>query len=281
MAQIKSLGIVFFWKLRKVNPMYRNTLKKPVMLCGIDLSYGFTSPGLPMYVPGAETLPPLIHRFLDRVPFGHFHTALWVNDTHFAEEYAHNPERHTKPLHQQFGTHEHCYAVDVHRLQGTLPLWMWKNTQDMWCERALETPLCKIKFHRYHLEHYALMFYLMHIDRYNIPDFVLPRDLFFSLMQYSGPRSVVMMGCATDYGVKDAMIGFLSRGFEVVLLTDLTCGVYNNRPPERLTCLDDLIARCPVTSAHGESKETLTFWNALRDDKLKLMTSDDYLAWET
>jgi nicotinamidase-related amidase len=84
-------------------------------------------------------------------------------------------------------------------------------------------------------------------------------------MSYLTLKRVAIIGVAEDYCVRDAIIGYLKRGFEVTMLDDLTHGIYNPaQDPTGVNDWDELVEK--------------HFADAVKSGQLLTEKSGNYLA---
>ena len=62
-------------------------------------------------------------------------------------------------------------------------------------------------------------------DDLSISPTIYSRDGFFERLKDSGINTIAIAGVAADFCVKDAIAGFLKRGFKVIIHRDLTAGI--------------------------------------------------------
>jgi nicotinamidase/pyrazinamidase len=235
--------------------------KSTFLLDIVDAQKGFMLPDYPLYVPEADRTIAPAETFLSSVPRGLFRAALVKRDLHFAGEYPLSPEAALFPsMHCGFGTDEAALAVDVGGyLADKAPTYiMNKNAFDMWGSNPTGVDRPRIAFASAAEEKaYDSLF---HVRGLHDPDGRLgagmPRDGFIDKMKADGVTTIVIFGHAADYCVRDAVAGYLARGFKVVLLLDLIRGI--SRDMATVVAQDFL-------AAFGSGQLTLT-------------TSDQFLA---
>lgn len=242
--------------------------KTPPMLDIVDCSEGFMKPGNQLYVPGAEETVAPIHAFLDEVNFS---VAVVKNDTHFESEYQHSPEAEIFAFHQGYGTAEHNYMIDVQRIQAADSYWLYKNQFDMWAASSeVNVPRDQLVFDDPAEELvYNNLFHMLRIADAGEPqrlNFLEHRDVFYEGVKQSGITDVVLFGHATDYCVRDAVLGYLKRGFKVYLIEDLCRGIWNTEIPGGVANINDLIKAYPILD------------DSLAAKQLIITTADDYIA---
>lgn len=245
------------------------------MLDIVDCSRGFMVPGNILYVPGSEKTVEPIHNFLKKTEFSY---ALLKNDTHFEGEYKHSPEEAIFDFHQGFGTEEHEYLVDENAINASGVYWILKNKFDMWAENSdVGVPLEQIEFASdEEKEVYQNLFHLaLRVDgQYHFFDH---RDEFISDIQKMGVEEAVVFGHASDYCVRDAIIGYLERGFKVYWITDLCCGIWDTNLPGGVASLTELVERCPGFDTNGNVVERSILKDAVASGQLVLTTAQAYI----
>ncbi|PZP40278.1 MAG: hypothetical protein DI585_01510 [Pseudomonas fluorescens] len=238
-----------------------------------DKSRGFGTPGLPLYVPGAETTIEATQNFLDRIdPFVMAHVP--HADTHFKAEYPHSNEAQIFPEHQLFDTEEWEYLLTFMHMRARVA-WIFKNVFDIG-GKVTDSGVDPRKVLAEMTDPLERKFFkgLFHVAEGDPADpsnmtFGHHRDSFFYDLTQKEAVTSLHMGDATDYCVRDALKYVLSWGHfkHVVLLTDLTHGIYNTTLPGGVANLQELIATDPVLnegSANG---------------RLVLATSDEVLGY--
>ena len=241
------------------------------ILHNTDVSKGFMKKKGNLYIPGAEVLIPRINQFYADIKPGNFLLSLFTNDTHFEGEYIYSDEHiHAHfPFHQGFGTYDHQYAIDVSILNRKMAVYhMLKNKFDMWAKNSyVNVPYDQIKFENDAERHiYDNLFTIARMDKNGVYDFLFHRNVFFDDLPTT---SVAILGVAEDYCDRDAITGYLARGFEVTMLNDLTMGIYNpgdepGQDPDGVNNWDELVEK--------------HFAEAVKSGQLRTMKSADYLA---
>lgn len=190
----------------------------------VDMQGDFMRVAGKLHVRGAEKLINRTNRFFKALAPNTFHAAIFKYDTHFANEYNESPEKlvHGFPDHCVYGTDGWKLAVDWKLLKGKLTTYfMSKNTFDMWQDNPL--PAGKVpelnpgdETRAYH-------------NLYNVtedPNCLepgLPRDTHFQAL---GPDlEVTLIGVASEFCDRDAMLGYLRRGARVNVVEDLVRGI--------------------------------------------------------
>lgn len=237
--------------------------KQTPILDIVDMSKGFVLKDGGLYVLGADDLVEPTNDFLRALKPGDIAFALVKNDTHLKSEYAlSNEASYGFPFHQGFGTYDHEYAVDIGILDSKMPVyWMLKNEFDMWADKKdLGLDISEMDFasdeERKAYEHLFYVSRMLSPGRYN---YLMPRDEFFKDLI---ANEVIIIGVATDYCVRDAIKGYLARGFKVTLLSDLTTGIYDTSILGGVANWDELVEA--------------NFADAVKSGQLKTMTS---VAW--
>lgn len=236
-----------------------------------DKSDGFCTPGLPLYVPGADTTIAATQNFLnqvDRYCAAHMPHA----DTHFMAEYPLSAEAAIFPPHQIFGTAQWEYLLDFRAMKAPVG-WIFKNVfnvggsfGDSGVDPDVVRPQLTDEVERRFFDN------LFHIGRGDVTEpasmqFGEPRDVFFENLLMNGACVTLHMGDATDYCVRDALkyaLGW-TNVTHAVLLTDLTHGIYNAELPGGVASLDELIRTDTVLNG------------AFHAGRLVLVKSDEFL----
>ncbi len=236
-----------------------------------DKSVGFCTPGLPLYVPGADTTIQATQFFLNRID--HIAAAHMPHaDTHFAAEYPLSNEAAVFPPHQIFGTEEWRYLLDFTRMWAPVG-WVFKNVFDVGGSFG-DSGVDPDKVRPLIDDPVELAFFdnLFRIGRGDPADaahmeFGEHRDAFFERLLVDGARVTLHMGDATDYCLRDAVKYALrwKRVEHAVILTDLTHGIYNTDIPGGVGSLDALIRGDDVLR------------EAFNDGRLVLVKSDEFL----
>jgi nicotinamidase/pyrazinamidase len=242
----------------------------------VDFSKGFVLPERTLYVPNAEQTIEPAHEFLKKAEFSY---ALLKNDTHFEGEYIHSDEAQSFDFHQGFGTSDHEYLIDPEQINAEKVFWLLKNKFDMWAENAdVNVPFDQIKFSNAEEKRVYQGLYKLAIVENGRYVFAEHRDIFMQRMLNTGHTDVVMFGHASDYCVRDAILGYLSRGFTVYLIVDLCRGIWNPNLLGGVSKLEELIERCPQANyATDKVVDRTIFKDAALQGQLILTTSKEYL----
>lgn len=248
---------------------------KPI-LDVVDFSKGFVLPGRTLYVPRAETTIVPAHNFLKKAQFSY---ALLKNDTHFKGEYKHSAEAGAFPFHQGFGTSDHEYLIDPAIINAEKVYWLLKNKFDMWAPNAdVNVPFDQIEFENDEEKRVYKGLYKLATFKNGQYVFGEHRDDFMQRMLDTGHNKVTIFGHATDYCVRDAILGYLARGFTVYLIMDLCEGIWDKSLLGGVSDILELIETCPeVNYATGTSVNRSILHDAASQGQLVLTTSQYYL----
>tara|TARA_R110000868_G_scaffold190862_1_gene434831 strand:- start:135604 stop:136425 length:822 start_codon:yes stop_codon:yes gene_type:complete len=251
-------------------------MKKFPLLDIVDFSADFMLPGSVLYVPGAEKTVKPAKYFLSNTRFSY---ALLKNDTHFEGEYEHSVESGPFEFHQGFGTKGHQYQLSLDHVNALEKYWMLKNAFDMWGSADIGIPFDEIKFHSNEERRaYLGLFHIAIQNKKGMYFFGEHRDSFISRVQKSGVNEVVVFGHATDYCVRDAMLGYLARGFKVILIEDLCRGIWDTSLLGGVSNLDELIEHCPLVDyVNGTVMHRSVFKDALTNGNLTVTTSKKFI----
>ncbi len=201
-------------------------MKKITILHIGDMQNGFTRENGSLYVHGAQDIIEPSNTFLQRVRSGVFDHILLILDTHFTEEYYQSDESRLFPIHCEYGSNDWELSIDTSGLNQVH--YLLKNQFTMWGNKAQSDPEFsdiqrKIVYDR--------LFHML--DDPHHPTKIISRDNFI-LDLIPDPASVslqvIMIGVASDYCIRYAMEGWLTRGAEVTILSDLTKGIDKETP---------------------------------------------------
>jgi nicotinamidase/pyrazinamidase len=179
----------------------------------IDAQVDFMREDGALYVPGAEAVIPTINQYLDslRLEYGYL-GAVFTVDTHDEETYGDSEEAKQFPPHCLMGTDGFEFAVDTRLVLsekegGVSRKMMNKGVFDMWAEHdVVVRPMVE--------------------EGEPIPNGgEKPRDQFFKDLKDMGVDDIEIVGVASDFCVKDAIMGFLARDFRVTVYDNLVAGI--------------------------------------------------------
>lgn len=250
---------------------------KPI-LDVVDFSRDFVDPSGNLYVLGAEKTIQAAHSFVSKA---HFSVAILKNDTHFEGEYEHSDEALSFDFHQGFGTKGHEYLLDSSLINAEHVLWLLKNKFDMWAPNSnVNVPFEKIQFKSAEEKRvYEGLFHMAHIDHNGRYSFGEHRDHYYKYLHNKGHRDVVLFGHATDYCVRDAILGYLKRGFTVYLIEDLCRGIWNTSLLGGVANLSELVESCPEPDyVNGIATNRTVFKDAVANGQLMITNSKEYIA---
>lgn len=170
------------------------------ILVVIDTQYDFMMSDGALPVPDAESLITPLNKFVtDAATNDDYVGIIFTHDTHNPEEYAASEEAKLFPVHCVLGTPGWSNVINP-----SLTLdkgWILrKGVFNMWEESDV------------------------FVEDLNDRNNVYARDDFFN----DNSREVEVVGVAADYCVKWALEGFVERGFNTTVITDLTRGIDRN-----------------------------------------------------
>lgn len=200
---------------------------KPVKILHIgDMQNGFTREDGNLYVPGAQDIIDPANTFLRQIQDGDFDYILIILDTHFTEEYPQSEEGKQFPIHCEYGTVDWELSIDI----STLPrkFYLTKNQFNMWAQKS-ECAITTTSLLRKRA--YDSLFHL--VDDLDNPTRSIFRDEFISMIKSGSDDptiEVTMIGVASDYCIRYAMEGWLTRGARVTIIQDLTKGIEKETP---------------------------------------------------
>lgn len=167
----------------------------------IDMQKDFIVPDGALPVAGAEEIVAPMREWLAALVPERTSGVLFTADTHNRETYAESPEARLFPPHCIRGTAGWDPVFDPSHLLSDIPrYWLEKNVFDMWAEADLD------------------------VTQWGT-DRRWRRDDFFSGLRKAGIRTLIVVGVAADYCVRQAVDGMLKKGFEVRIPRDLTRGI--------------------------------------------------------
>lgn len=191
----------------------------------VDTQYDFMMPDGILYVKGAEeTIVPMIEYLASLTPETTI-GVLFTFDTHTREQYEGSPESKMFPIHCEFGTLGHKNIINDRLLDRGEALdnqpyihkyFLHKEVFNMWESTLVNGPYSLEKF-EYFLEKRVR-------DEVEIIDII---------------------GVALNFCVKQAVDGFLARGYKVRLHTSMTRGIDTGKPGDldaRILYADEIAA---------------------------------------
>jgi nicotinamidase/pyrazinamidase len=187
----------------------------------VDMQNDFMQPDGALYVPGSEQIISRANKFLAELRAQDFDLVLLKFDTHFSETYDQNPESKMFPPHCLFNSKGWQLAIDVPADLGSkIPAYrMNKNVFDMWAAQPDLTSNFKDDFNARAYKN------LFTAQRWAQEGPATRRDDFMNRLEIGKNTEVVMMGVASDFCVKDAILGYLKRGASVTVLEDMVQGI--------------------------------------------------------
>lgn len=177
--------------------MKGNVVKNRIFVTIIDFQMDFVLSDAKLPVHGAENIIAPMATFLSRLDENEVEGVLFTYDTHDSEPYAKSEEGGMFPLHCEKGTPGWELVLNQNLVPSSIPVHtMEKSVFDMWAE-----------------------------DDLTISPTIYSRDGFFERLKDSGVDTIAIAGVAADFCVKDAIAGFLKRGFKVIVYRELTAGI--------------------------------------------------------
>ncbi len=164
-------------------------------------------------VKGAEKIILPANRHLARLDPKDIAGVLFTYDTHTPEEYEGSPESKQFNIHCERDTDGWKNVLNVELVDEIIPIFnLTKGVFDMWEAPSANTRVTRYKRKDISATHNEAM----------EPDYA--RDDFFE-KRMSGITHIIIFGVASDYCVKDAITGFLKRGYTVEVIENLTAGI--------------------------------------------------------
>lgn len=243
----------------------------------VDFSKGFMLPGRVLYVQDAEKTINPANDFVQKATFSY---AILTNDTHFVGEYKHSLEAGAFPFHQGYGTTDHEYLIDIHNVNAIESYFMLKNKFDAFAENSdVAVPFEEIEFaSAEEARIYKGLYHMADVSK-GYYDFGMHFQEYLDKLYETGHRDVVLFGHATDYCVRDAILGYLERGFTVYLIEDLCRGIWNTDLLGGVANIQELIARCPDPDyVNGTVTDRTVFQDAAAKGQLIVTNTKEYLA---
>ncbi len=178
----------------------------------VDAQVDFMDPNGALFVPGADTVVPIIDEYLSSLTLENgYMGVVFTADTHDEKTYPDSEEAKQFPPHCYQGTDGFGFAIKPQNVPSeTQKFILNKGVFDMW-----EEPKLTVRPYRVTGEFIA---YGGEQDR----------EDFFSNIVAAGVEEAEVVGVAADYCVKWAVEGLLARGFKVTLYDNLTAGIDRN-----------------------------------------------------
>ena len=183
----------------------------------VDAQIDFMSPKGALYVPGAEKVVPVLDEYLGECKLENGYVGvLFTADTHDEETYPESAEAKGDPENGIPAFPPHCLrgtdgfdlAVKAKNVPGETPKFILnKGVFDMWQENEVEVRPFKVEG--------ELVSY----------GGEKTREEFFEHLKTAGVEEIEVSGVASDYCVKWAIQGLLSRGFKVTVYDNLVAGI--------------------------------------------------------
>lgn len=186
----------------------------------VDLQGDFVTGKLP--VPGAVDILSACDAFLQALTPKQAKAVLYTYDTHFKGEYKFSPEAQIFPdIHCEWATPGQK-AMVVNSGLAVPTFHMNKNEFSAWGKNP--TDISKIEFSgEAERKTYLNLFNVT--PEFNDVRPGTPRDAWLAQQQIDKSTPVVILGVASDFCVKQAIAGYLEKGHQVVVLTDLVSGI--------------------------------------------------------
>lgn len=169
------------------------------LIVGIDCQVDFMLPEGALPVPGSDVLVEPMERYLEALDPQAVRGVLLTLDSHDPATYGDSAEARQFPPHCLKGTPGHALAIDKNRIPAALPVYtLEKGVFDMWEETGLQI---------------------------ETPEGMREREAFFARLKAENVDTVDVFGVALNFCVRQAINGFIARGFKVRLLGELTRGI--------------------------------------------------------
>lgn len=165
----------------------------------VDAQVDFMLPTGKLYVPGAEKIIPNICEYLAKIKKGE--NILFTFDTHTKDAYKDSEEAKSFPIHCEVGTVGHKLVVPTDITQGN-PYSLDKTVFSMW--ENIENSK---------------------VENLWYPDCWYHDTLENFLRDETDGQEVMVSGVASDFCVRQAIQGFLDRGFKVQVNPALCAGI--------------------------------------------------------
>lgn len=173
----------------------------------VDTQYDFMMPDGILYVNGAEELIVPINQYLANLSYEDTDGILFTFDTHVKKDYEGSPESELFPLHCELGTKGHRNVINPYIVGGIAFYEVYKPVFNMWAEEASDE----------------------HVYKYGgIPTWKTIEEFFRTNL--NGVDTIDILGVALNFCVKQAVDGFVERGFKVRLHSKLTRGIDTGKP---------------------------------------------------
>jgi nicotinamidase/pyrazinamidase len=175
----------------------------------VDTQVDFMVEGAALYVAGAQELIGPLSKFAYSLNPDETAGVLFTYDTHYADSYPTMPESKQFPIHCVSGTPGWYNVINSDLIDHRIDTYeLRKGVFDMW-----ESPDNVI-----------------HSDAWG-GFFDQPRDVFFEEQMENGVNTVAIVGVALNFCVKQAILGFITSGFQVELHGALTVGIDTGNGP--------------------------------------------------
>ncbi len=160
----------------------------------VDMQNDFIENKGALYVKDADKLINATNDFIKQLSTDNYDSILITKDTHDETEYPTSPESKLFPKHCLAGTWGHELAIDINKVSKNIPIYtLEKDVFNMWEKEN------------------------------KINNFT--NKTFFKTI-----KEAHVFGVASDYCVKDAIIGLLNHGIKVKWIIDLSKGISEQAP---------------------------------------------------
>lgn len=192
--------------------MLQNNKKNILVM--IDMQNSFIHPQGKLYIKNSERLIQDTNDYLKNISKDFFDCVIYTQDTHFAKTYNQYEEAKHFPLHCEFNTWDWELALSTELMDDKIKhiYTLHKDTYDMWNKPTIDN-------------NYDLMYKLIN-HKTKKPCFNSVDEL---LQSYPIEHTnIYLLGVASDYCNKYAIVGFLQRNYKVHILQNLTEGIEKN-----------------------------------------------------
>lgn len=232
----------------------------------VDDQDGFMIPNSDLPVTDADKIIPPTNSFLASLQPTDIDAALVKYDTHFPGEYPFSPESVPFPnIHCAYGTAGWQLAIDLDQINSDIPVFhMMKNEFDMWGSNPTGVDRDKIVFSDQAEENAYNSLFTIKSDVHAAQPGA-SRDEWMTRNIDPKETEVCVIGVASDFCVLDALKGYLARGYNVIVLEDLTKGLGVDP------------SRSPTGDIQDVCQRNLSEYQ--KSGQLRIMKSDEYLRY--
>lgn len=168
----------------------------------IDTQVDFMLPKAKLFVKGADGIIGALLSFAYSLKASTCAGVLFTFDTHEASTYYGMPESKQFDIHCELGAPGHANVIPFDVIDDSVSAAaLYKGVFDMWEEDEVFVE-----------------------DEHSDWE----RELFFQNLKASGVDTVIVVGVAADFCVKQAIRGLLDRGFKVEVPRSLTAGIFRD-----------------------------------------------------